>query len=658
MMIAFLVALTLFVIPLKVNAVTVTPLSEPYVVVVDKAFNLSIKDTTSTSGSTVATVKFGQPLIVVGKSSDNSWLEINLYVNGTLKSGYIQSSKISEYVYDESFESQISNFPETYKQKLRYLHVAYPNWKFYILNTGVSFETAAAKYQSSALIDTSESSMIASSTILEGSTWRRASLAATKYFLDPRNYLQAYYAMAFNKLSYNSSEVEADAESMVKSTFMNSTESISGKSWATLLTTYANKYDVSLFNVVTRALQEQGTSGGIGASGGTATADTSGTKYYNVFNIGANSGAQDGIDYAKSNGWDTVEKSIDGGIAYLASKYVKTGQWSLYLQRFNVNPASSYPIYTHSYMTNVRAPYYEAMKLITAYCNSENHLDEKIQSLYIPVYTDMADAYSYPDTSSTSYFMGVSQNLTTFTNINDTSASYTEKFAYTGSSITPNVTLVDSSGTTLRKNIDYALTYSNNTSEGTATITVHGLNQYTGEKTLKFTIGDAEKKSVTALTVASVAAKTYTGSSIKPSLTVKNGSTTLKSGTDYSTSYSSNTNPGVAKATITGKGNYTSSRTVNFNIKPKTNKLTSAKSTGKKKLYVKYSSSTGVSGYQIAYRKSTTSAWSYKTTSSKSKTITGLSRKKYYYVKVRSYKNSGSTRIYSNYSSTKKVKIK
>lgn len=59
---------------------------------------------------------------------------------------------------------------------------------------------------------------------------------------------------------------------------------------------------------------------------------------------------------------------------------------------------------------------------------------------------------------------------------------------------------------------------------------------------------------------------TYTGSAHKPSVTVKLGSKTLSSGTDYTVSYTNNTNAGTAKVTVTGKGNYSGSASKNFTI--------------------------------------------------------------------------------------------
>lgn len=67
-------------------------------------------------------------------------------------------------------------------------------------------------------------------------------------------------------------------------------------------------------------------------------------------------------------------------------------------------------------------------------------------------------------------------------------------------------------------------------------------------------------------TIGSIAAQTYTGKGITPSVTVKYNRITLTNGTDYTVSYSNHINPGTATVTITGKGYYTGSRKINFTI--------------------------------------------------------------------------------------------
>lgn len=59
---------------------------------------------------------------------------------------------------------------------------------------------------------------------------------------------------------------------------------------------------------------------------------------------------------------------------------------------------------------------------------------------------------------------------------------------------------------------------------------------------------------------------TYDGKAKKPTVTVKLNNKTLVLNTDYTVSYSNNTNVGTAKVTVTGKGNYTGSKTATFTI--------------------------------------------------------------------------------------------
>jgi hypothetical protein len=75
-------------------------------------------------------------------------------------------------------------------------------------------------------------------------------------------------------------------------------------------------------------------------------------------------------------------------------------------------------------------------------------------------------------------------------------------------------------------------------------------------------------KNASALSIDAIAAQTYTGSEIKPVITVKDGAETLTLTTDYTVSYSNNTNAGTntAAVTITGTGDYTGNKTANFTI--------------------------------------------------------------------------------------------
>ncbi len=86
--------------------------------------------------------------------------------------------------------------------------------------------------------------------------------------------------------------------------------------------------------------------------------------------------------------------------------------------------------------------------------------------------------------------------------------------------------------------------------------------------------------------------------------------------------------------------------------------LSSTKSNAKKKLTVKYKKVSGASGYRIYYKKQGSKKWYSKYTTKTSYTLSKLSRKKYYSVKVRAYKTVGGVKHYGAYSKTKKAKVK
>ena len=77
-----------------------------------------------------------------------------------------------------------------------------------------------------------------------------------------------------------------------------------------------------------------------------------------------------------------------------------------------------------------------------------------------------------------------------------------------------------------------------------------------------------ENNDVVAATISPISEKTYTGSSITVSPTVTLGGNTLTEGTDFTTSFSNNTNAGTASLTITGIGNFLGTKTVSFTIAP------------------------------------------------------------------------------------------
>ena len=150
--------------------------------------------------------------------------------------------------------------------------------------------------------------------------------------------------------------------------------------------------------------QEQ-TGGGLGLRGGHARNNPQGPLFYNIYNIGANSSDQDGIDFASSRNWDTREKAILYGSKYLSDNYITKGQDSLYLQKFDVhnnNPGH------HYYMSNIRAPYSEAKNMLRGY--KSNHMDHVRRILEIPLYTHMPVYNAYPISTDINYSGTIMKN--------------------------------------------------------------------------------------------------------------------------------------------------------------------------------------------------------------------------------------------------------
>ena len=79
-------------------------------------------------------------------------------------------------------------------------------------------------------------------------------------------------------------------------------------------------------------------------------------------------------------------------------------------------------------------------------------------------------------------------------------------------------------------------------------------------------ISTTYKKLIQASWIADISALSYTGQALTPTVTVKDGETTLTANTDYTVSYNNNTAAGTATATVTGAGNYSGSQSKNFTI--------------------------------------------------------------------------------------------
>ena len=232
----------------------------------------------------------------------------------------------------------------------------------------------------------------------------------------------------------------------------------------------------------------------------------------------------------------------------------------------------------------------------------------------------------------------------------------TSTYAYDGKAKKPGV-MVKLNGKTLKNGTDYTVSYSNNTKVGTAKVTITGKGNYTGSVSKTFKIKNNFKKA----TVSGISTKAFTGKNITQSITVKYNGKTLKNGTDYTVSYSNNKKIGTATVKIAGKGSYTGTITKTFKINPAKQEI--QKLTAKSKaFFVDWAQKGSATGYEIQYATNSKFTNAKKVTITNNKTdkttVSKLSGKKKYYVRVRSYTTVKGTKYYGAWSASKSVTTK
>lgn len=159
-------------------------------------------------------------------------------------------------------------------------------------------------------------------------------------------------------------------------------------SYSDIIMEAAQQSQISPYVLASMIIQEQGSKGSSGSISGA-------TGYYNFFNVGAYatggmSAVERGLWYAAQSGsynrpWNTPERAIVGGALFYAENYLKAGQNTLYLKKFNVQGSN---IYKHQYMTNTQGAAEEGKHLGKAY-NSEMRND--VIEFFIPIYNNMPD---------------------------------------------------------------------------------------------------------------------------------------------------------------------------------------------------------------------------------------------------------------------------
>ncbi len=369
---------------------------------------------------------------IIGAISDNVSVELLEYPDTTYKgSGYtwqkISYSGKTGYVAvdyldnirtvsissDVDFETYLveQGFPESYMQELRELHAQYPNWIFIADHTGIDWDDAVYRLsnpsnRSLTMLSKRDSykSMrqgdydFNTNTYIgkDSSQWVSASTQAVAYHLDPRPNLSEPWIFQFLSMEFDPSITKEHLQSVLDGTFMEGALPTHGSSYSRgstyndVIYSIGQEYNINPISLAAKIIQEMGSDGNSGSRGGS-------TGYYNYFNINAYGNPDpvaNGLAYAKQQGWNTREKSIEAG-ADLFVDYVDRNQYTTYLKKWNVmNGLSS--VGTMQYMTNIEGADSEAVSVAKGYAD----LKDSALVFKIPVYENMPELTS-PRPSST-----------------------------------------------------------------------------------------------------------------------------------------------------------------------------------------------------------------------------------------------------------------
>lgn len=414
--------------------------------------DLTIRAEAAEDSTKVVTVPSGQmvEILDVTVAEDYQvWEKVSAEVSGKVYEGYIPRKYLA--CSDERFleweelysmntgeavmlaeenaagvYADIEQFPESYRPALEALKQKHPNWTFVRQNTGLDFQTVINNelQGGKSLVYKSYGDYCKEGQ--HSPNWYFASEDVLKLYMDPRNSLHENAIFQFEQLTYNESyHTEAAVETFLKNTFMNSNSPApkTDMTFSHIFWAIGAEQQVSPFHLAARVYQEQGQGTSPLISGNYPGYE----GYYNYFNISASGSTNEqvitnGLNYARNNGWDNAYASILGGANVISANYIKKGQDTLYLQKFNVSTTASNPVYTHQYMQNIAAPTSEALSMKKLY-ESAGALENTFV-FKIPVYENMPASPCPMPTSSTNVVLQVPAGY-------DASTIYVDGIPYT-----------------------------------------------------------------------------------------------------------------------------------------------------------------------------------------------------------------------------------
>ena len=370
-----------------------------------------VRKTADAEGEVCVSIPTGTTVEITGMDVDADlqlWFQVSLSWKDTSYTGYIQTGylaysneKLMEWenmyfpqvmLLSEGNYPDVEQFPASYQNKLTQLKKAHPNWVFVKQNTGLDWQTVIKNENigERSLIQTKMGSAYTNGAHGQPG-WSYASEAAIKYYMDPRNFLDETRVFMFEQLTYNPSyHTQSAVQNILNSTFMKGSIPGDSKTYAAAFFDIGSTLKVSPFHLACRVYQEQG-KGQSALISGTYSGYEGYYNYYNIKASGSSNKAiiENGLTYAKQQGWNSRYKSLQGGAKILSQNYILKGQDTLYLQKYDVD--NSYNgLYAHQYMQNIMAPYTESSMVKSAY-QSTGAINNSFV-FKIPVYLNMPSA--------------------------------------------------------------------------------------------------------------------------------------------------------------------------------------------------------------------------------------------------------------------------
>lgn len=362
---------------------------------------------------------------IKGQGCSDGWYLVKYHGTNT---GYVCSTyvdKKEEIIAKNDEYSEIlkkEGFPDTYIQYLNHLHKIHPTWSFKAVNTNLYWDNVVSGESNKNLVQSTNLAYIISLSMMPEKNWYVTRDSVNAFYLDPRNFLTERFIFMFQSLAYNygkGKEEKFSKDNEMTVFYYNAiTSLLEGSYLNTDEYKYAYieagwKYNVSPVHLVSRTIQEGGsreTYLAVSGTSGSVYGEKSLNGYYNYYNIGSygDNPVYNGLVYAcgkdcnpESNNsygrpWNSRVKAIDGGADFISTRYVNSGQNTLYLQKFNTTPVATY---ANQYMSNVLGAAYEAEKAYESYKEMDALNDAYVFN--IPVYLEMPESVSLPSIEST-----------------------------------------------------------------------------------------------------------------------------------------------------------------------------------------------------------------------------------------------------------------